>query len=214
MQVKEDHINLGNVSLAYYATQQGTLNISLTKKIVDWMGKQERNADGRLFAVRALRLQPTKLWREQGMICFQFLCTRDLKAGYSVLPQRQHNFPYRVICTHKGQFMGDIPNFGRIHTQALGFQEPDGMKRLVIAVLEKDLVPVRPQKKRGKIKVDDEVLVDNALQIIDRGPLPETDATVSILKRALNDLVDKLDLELSVNEEGYLEIIRYTPKKL
>jgi len=204
MQAKEEHIELGHISLAYYKSSKGTLNIGLTSKVVNWVGQ-------------ATRLAPTRVWNDQGMLCLQMVATRNPSQGYRISSRISDTYPYRCICTTQSSLMKGIKPFGALTATILGLIV-EGEKTLIIAAQEDRLGDVREQAMYDRKAVKPEKSVSAevvaALNTINKQNLPETEATVSILKRAINSLVEPLSLELSVNSLGQLEIVRYTKKNL
>jgi len=203
---------LGIAGVGYYMPSKGSAVLHM-----------QISADAYEFLSKPSRVKLENCWVENGILIFQLGRAEDYE-GYSVRFTTYPGTPYTVSILNVEEALTkhSVGPFGKMHGSIIGFTTQDKQKHIVIGLKLNDMRPPASYTRKSKLKPRPEFnrgediskTMQEALRALNIEPVPQTNETVRILKNAINQLVEPMNLRLEVNEHGLLEVSRLTLKKL
>lgn len=201
---------LGTVRVSYYRNDnkntKGTLNLML-------------NAETYTYLNKPLRIKLVNIWVSHDLLCLQVMEAVD-DEGYALTASNNPTTPYwAAVYNVASEFAKhNISPFAVVRAAVIGSApQANGQKWVVIGIKIDQLKPPASRGKRkevAKTPVETSYMMIQALRTLATESVPQTNEAVSTLRRAINQLVKPMDLQLSINEDGLLEVSRVTLKKL
>lgn len=199
--------DLGLIKIGYYRNGgKGILDLAI-------------NAETYTFLDKPLRMKLVNTWISHDLLCIQLTEASDLE-GYAVSATNNPTTPHRVAILNVTPELvkHGISPFSRVRAAVLGsFSRETGQKWVIVGIKLDQLRPPIPRGKKKepeKAPLEASYMMVQALRTLSTEGIPQTNDAVSTLRRAINQLVKPMDLQLSINEDGLLEVSRVTLKRL